>query len=61
MKCLDAPAVPQLAFPVAEPKQILAEAIIINTPLALAIGDLSIIAFFFLLRIGEYTRAPQNP
>ena len=61
MKRLDAPAVPQLAIPVAVPKQIFAEALLIDTPLALAIGDLSIIAFFFLLRIGEYTRAPKDP
>ena len=61
MRRLDAPAVPQLAIPVAVPKRILATAIQRNTPLALAVGDLSIIAFFFLLRIGEYTRAPIDP
>ena len=61
MRRLDPPAVPQLAIPVAVPKRILANAIHINTPLATAVGDLSIIAFFFLLRIGEYTRAPIDP
>jgi hypothetical protein len=61
MRRLDAPAVPQLAIPVSVVKQILATAKLVDTPLALAVGDLSIIAFFFLLRIGEYTRAPINP
>ena len=61
MRRLDAPAVPQLAIPVTVVKYMLTAANSINTPLALAIGDLSIIAFFFLLRIGEYTRAPVDP
>ena len=61
MRRLDAPAIPQLAIPVAVPKRMLARAVQQNTPLALAVGDLAIIAFFFLLRIGEYTRAPVNP
>ena len=61
MRRRDPPAVPQLAIPVAVPKQILKTALALNEPLALAIGDLSIIAFFFLLRIGEYTRPPIDP
>ena len=58
MRRQDPPAVPQLAVPIAVPKHMLRTAQVINTPLALAVGDLTIIAFFFLLRIGEYTRPP---
>jgi hypothetical protein len=61
MRHLDPPAVPQLAIPVAVQKRILANVLHLGTPLALAIGNLLIIAFFFLLRIGEYTRAPIDP
>ena len=56
MRRADPPAVPQLAIPVAVPKHMLATGQTLNNPLDLAIGDLAIIAFFFLLRIGEYTR-----
>ena len=52
----DSPAIPQLAIPVSVPKYMYASAKLTGTPRDLAIGDLSLIAFFFLLRIGEYTR-----
>ena len=53
---VDAPAVPQLAIPVAVPKHMHKMGQLSNSELQLAIGDLSLIAFFFLLRIGKYRR-----
>ena len=53
----DPPAIPQLAVPVTVPLQ-MAEAAYQGqgTPLIQAIADLALIGFFFLLRVGEYTR-----
>jgi hypothetical protein len=56
MRRIDPPAVPQLAIPVSVPIHMLATAQQSTKPLDHAVGDLAIIAFFFLLRIGEYTR-----
>ena len=53
----DPPAVPQLAVPVTVPLQ-MAEAAYSpsGTHFIQAIADLAVIAFYFLLRVGEYTR-----
>ena len=60
MRRQDPPAIPQLAIPVLVPKHMLKKGRTLNTEHALAVGNLSIIAFFFLLRIGEYTRPAMN-
>ena len=52
----DPPAVPQIAIPVAVVEQCLKRAYKSTTPFQQAQGDLSVIAFFFLLRVGEYTK-----
>ena len=52
----DPPAIAQLAVPVAVPNKALALAYATSCPLQQAAGDLIIIAFYFLLRSGEYTK-----
>ena len=54
----DAPAVPQLALPITVPEHICKVGIASTNALTQAVGDLCIIAFYFLLRVGEYT-APR--
>ena len=52
----DPPPIPQLAVPIAVPAQCQQTGYRTRCNKAKAIGDLSIIAFFYLLRVGEYTR-----
>jgi hypothetical protein len=55
----DPPAVPQLALPIAVPRQMATAAYDPNNiPCARtqAIADLALIAFYYLLRVGEYTK-----
>ena len=53
----DPPSVPQLAVPVPVPDNMADIAYLTECPLLHAIADLAIIAFYYLLRIGEYTVA----
>ena len=59
MRRTDPPSVPQLALPVAVIIQCYATAYATKDARQKASADLSIIAFFYLLRVGEYT-APIN-
>ena len=52
----DPPAVPQLALPVSIPTHCRSSAYTRTCDKEKAIGDLTIIAFFYLLRVGEYTK-----
>ena len=52
----DPPATPQLAVPISVPKEVQRYAYKTKDVKLQAIGDLSIIAFFYLLRVGEYTK-----
>ena len=52
----DSPPVPQLALPVAVPEHCRKSAYATACPKSHAIGDLAIIAFYYLLRVGEYTK-----
>ena len=52
----DPPSTPQLALPIAVPEQCLKAGRQSNNPYLKAIGELSIIAFYYLLRVGEYTK-----
>ena len=52
----DPPAIPQLAVPVTVPIQMAEAAYLIGSSFARAIADLALIGFFYLLRVGEYTR-----
>ena len=58
MRRMDAPAVPQLAVPVSVPHECLSIATSSTKPGTLATADLIVIAFHYLLRVGEYT-APR--
>jgi hypothetical protein len=58
MRRLDSPAIPQLAVPVAVPIEMAREGYATSSTRAQATGDLGLIAFFYLLRVGEYT-APR--
>ena len=51
-------AIPQLAVPVTVPLQMAEAAYQFGTAFAKAIADLTLIGFFYLLCVGEYTR-PQ--
>lgn len=51
----DPPTVAKLAVPVAVPEHIHNCAILTNSPKQHAVGDLALIAFYYLLRVGEYT------
>ena len=53
----DPPSVPQLAVPVIVPENMAQRAHQSTCPLLQAIADLAIIAFYYLLRVGEYTIA----
>ena len=52
----DPPAVPQIAVPVEVIEECLRIGLTSTSPIQQAIGDLSVIAFFYLLRVGEYTK-----
>ena len=52
----DAPAIPQLAVPVSLIHYIHKTSTSSSSPLTAATADLSIIAFYYLLRVGEYTQ-----
>ena len=56
MRRQDPPSVPQLAVPIDVPNYMAKEAEATQDPRALAVGYLSLIAFFYLLRVGEYTK-----
>jgi len=59
---LDPPAIPQLALPVIVPETLYTSArdSLFATELDRTIGDLSLIAFYFLLRSGEYTKPKMH-
>ena len=60
MRRLDPPPIPQLAVPIAVVIQAYTAAYCTTTTNRIrAIADLIIIAFYFLLRVGEYTRPRQ--
>ncbi len=52
----DSPAVPQLAIPITVPNLVYEAGHKNGSPKAMAVGSLSLIAFFYLLRVGEYTK-----
>ena len=56
MRREDPPSVPQLAVPIAVPEHVLKKAYESEDNILHAIGDLSLIAFYYLLRVGEYTK-----
>lgn len=51
----DPPACPKLAIPVSVVNHLIDAAAVSQTPKAQATADLCLIAFYFLLRVGEYT------
>ena len=55
----DPPAIPQLAVPVTLPNEALKHAYTSTNPQVRATGDLIVVAFFYLLRSGEYTNPRQ--
>ena len=52
----DPPATPQLALPVKVPQECQNCGFRSQHPFKIAVGDLAIIAFYYLLRVGEYTK-----
>lgn len=50
------PSIPQLAVPVSVPEEAAQIGHASNDPFHKAVGDLSLVAFYFLLRSGEYTK-----
>ena len=52
----DPPATPQLALPIIVLEECQNAGIRSKHPVKMAIGDLSIVAFYYLLRVGEYTK-----
>ena len=52
----DPPSIPQLAVPVKVPQQCRRAGALTNCPRQHAIGDLALIAFYYLLQVGEYTK-----
>ena len=54
----DPPAIPQLAVPIAVPEECCKRGLASSSYCEQATGDLTIIAFYYLLRCGEYT-APR--
>ena len=56
MRREDPPAIPQLAVPVTVPNEMARAGYASTSPLLQAIGDLALIAFYYLLRVGEYTK-----
>jgi hypothetical protein len=53
---LDPPTTPQLAVPVAVPNACFKAGLLSSDPATKAAGCLALIAFYFLLRVGEYTK-----
>ena len=51
----DPPSVPQLVVPIEVPENMANTAYLSDHPLLQAIADLALIAFYYLLRVGEYT------
>ena len=56
----DPPAIPQMAVPVAVAEMAATLGYLTHNPRAQAVGDLALIAFYYLLRSGEYTRPIPN-
>jgi hypothetical protein len=52
----DPPSVPQLAIPIDVPRAMQEQGYAANCQKSQAVGDLGVIAFFYLLRVGEYTK-----
>jgi hypothetical protein len=52
----DPPSVPQLAVPVSVPEEMYRQGYNTKCPTRRATGDLGLIAFYYLLRVGEYTK-----
>ena len=52
----DPPPVPQLALPIIVPEELLKRGKESKNTTTQAIGDLTLIAFYYLLRVGEYTK-----
>ena len=52
----DPPPVPQIAVPISVPEKVLKTGQDSKHPIIKAIGDLTLIAFYYLLRVGEYTK-----
>ena len=55
----DPPAVPQLAVPVSVAKHAFRSSLLTKSPVARHSGALIIVAFYYLLRVGEYTQPPM--
>ena len=58
-KRLDPPPTPQMAVPVDAPEEARRLGLATGDSLQTAAGDLTVIAFYFLLRSGEYTKPRQ--
>ena len=56
----DPPPKQKLAIPLSVPVWLLKQGLSLTDPLHAAVGDLVIIAFYFLLRPGEYTFSPPS-
>ena len=52
----DPPSVPQLAVPICVPNECFSSTRNSSSPLTRAAGELSLVAFYYLLRVGEYTK-----
>ena len=52
----DPPPQPKLAVPLSVPRHLVAKAACTLCPKTKAIRDMTIIAFYYLLRVGEYTQ-----
>jgi hypothetical protein len=52
----DPPSVPQLAIPVSVPEEMQRAGYNTKSATKQAIGDLGVLAFYYLLRVGEYTK-----
>ena len=52
----DPPPIPQLAVPISVPNQCFESGLQANTKLEQAEGCLTLVAFYYLLRVGEYTK-----
>ena len=54
----DPPAVPQLAVPVTVAKHAFRSGLLTKSPEQRHVGSLILVAFYYLLRVGEYTKPP---
>ena len=52
----DPPSTPQLALPISVPEQCFKTGQASKNTFLQAVGELSLIAFYYLLRVGEYTK-----